>query len=405
MADQPMISATKNELSLFVFIDALGWEIFSEHGLCEQDWQTAGPLESVLGYSCTCDPTILTGEMPDRHRHFSFFFKQADASPFRWLTGLQWLPDRLINRGRVRHHLSKLIAKLHGYDGYFQLYETPFEVLPYFDYMEKRDIYQPGGILGGQPTVFDELRDRSLPFSLSDWRKGEPANFARLERDLRTERPGFAYLYLAGLDGILHAEGTTSPRVKEHIRWYEQQLGRILNVAESNYDAVRVYLFSDHGMTDVSSTIDIMARLAPLGLRFGKDYVAYFDSTMARFWFEHDQAANRIHACLAEAAGGHWLTQSELTDYRVDFDDKRYGESIFLCDPGVLIVPSFMGKKPLKGMHGYDPRHKDSLATFASTELIAQPPRRLDDLHGVMMNEICKASSAPRQLESAGARS
>ena len=141
-----MISATKNELSLFVFIDALGWEIFSEHGLCEKDWQTAGPLESVLGYSCTCDPTILTGEMPDRHRHFSFFFKQADASPFAGSPVSNGCPI-VSSTGTSSPPPQQADRQLHGYDGYFQLYETPFEVLPYFDYMEKRDIYQPAAFL------------------------------------------------------------------------------------------------------------------------------------------------------------------------------------------------------------------------------------------------------------------
>jgi hypothetical protein len=39
----------------------------------------------------------------------------------------------------------------------------------------------------------------------------------------------------------------------------------------------------------------------------------------------------------------------------VDFPHADYGETFFLADPGVLILPSDMGSAPLAAMHGYDP--------------------------------------------------
>lgn len=387
----------RKELALFVFIDALGWEVFSRHAFLQELWATASPMETVLGYSCTCDPTILTGCMPHEHGHFSFFLKdRSERSPLRHLRWLNLLPSKLVDRGRVRRLLSRAVASQYRFDGYFQLYETPFDVLPYFDYSEKRDIYQPGGILGGQPTIFDSLRARNIPFSLSDWRRSEPENLRQLSGEVEQGEIQFAYLYLAGLDGILHAEGTQSSRASQHLAWYETEIRKILLKSSATYDNVRVYLFSDHGMTDVRQHLDLQNMLRRLPLTFGKDYVAYFDSTMARFWFQNPNAESQIRGLLAGVNDGRVLDDAELRQFGVLFDDRRYGELIFLCDPGVLLCPSFMGKRPLAGMHGYDPRDRHSTATFAASEQGGPTPARLDQMFALMEWEADRLTGHPR---------
>jgi hypothetical protein len=51
-----------------------------------------------------------------------------------------------------------------------------------------------------------------------------------------------------------------------------------------------------------------------------------------------------------------------------------------------------MGERPVAGMHGFDPRDRDSLAFFGSSELLETPPRRLEDLFGLMWDEACRAA-------------
>ena len=81
-----MISPVTSEskLSLFVFIDALGWNIYRRQSarLLADELQTAQPMNTILGYSCACDPTILTGQLPQEHGHFSFFQFAPHRSPF-----------------------------------------------------------------------------------------------------------------------------------------------------------------------------------------------------------------------------------------------------------------------------------------------------------------------------------
>lgn len=376
------------DLALFVFIDAFGWELLKRHPeFLSAEVTHRSKLESVFGYSSTCDPTILTGLMPQDHGHFSFFYYNPPASPFALCKALRFLPKSITSRGRVRRMMSKLIRRLYGYTGYFQIYNMPFDRLDLFDYSEKRDLYQPGGINSGAPSIFDHLRGNNVPFHLSDWQAGEVANLASLTAAVREGDIRFAYLYLAAMDAVLHAEGTKGAGVAEKIRWYDTQIKSLLTTARAKYGDVRLYLFSDHGMTDIKEVCDLIPRVEALGLRFGVDYAAVYDSTMARFWFLREGVREKVEAALREERKGRILTDEDLARYKCRFPGNKYGELFFLLDPGVLLCPSFMGEKPLAGMHGYDPADKDTDAMFASNVSCEPVPKRLDDLYRLMRAE------------------
>lgn len=377
----------RDRLALFVFIDAFGWELLRRGPFLEDILQFRSPLETVFGYSSTCDPTILTGVPPREHGHFSFFRYAPESSPFSRFQPLSLLPKSITDRGRVRHHVSKWYKKRLGYTGYFQLYSMPFGLLRYFDYTEKRDLYQPGGIIGGQPTIFDELRGRGIPFFLSDWRRNERHNLDAARAALSTGRPRFAYLYLAAMDATLHRHGPDSDEGRRHVQWYEKELKGLIRAVEGLYGEVRTHVFSDHGMTAVTACHPLMGAVDALGLEFGRDYAVVYDSTMARFWLLNDRGRDAITGLLRETAGGRVLTDQELRGWGCDFPNHEYGDLFYLMDPGVLLCPGHLGVSPLAGMHGYAPEHPDSVAMYAASHAPGNPPRRLEDLHRVMLEE------------------
>ena len=391
-----MIASRKPPLTLCVFIDALGWEIVRNRPFLQDALPIRTPIETVFGYSCTCGPTILTGKMPRDHGHLAFWSYAPERSPFTDMTMLAALPKTLTSRSRVRRLLSRWVARQRGFTGYFQLYNLPFDRIHLFDYLEKKDIYQPGGIVGGAPTIFDWLRHENIPFFLSDWRASEERNVEHLIDALDGGRPRFAYLYLAALDSLLHAHGTASNAVQQHLSWYETQLSRVLAMVRRWYEP-RVFLFSDHGMTDVHNTCDLVSRIERLRLGFGVDYAAMYDATMARFWFLTERGRDAITEVLQTEPRGHIVTDAQLRAWEVDFDDRRYGDLFFLLDPGVLLCPSYMGETPVAGMHGYAPGHETARATFATNVTPAPTPRRLDDLYAVMQHDII-ASLRPEEV-------
>lgn len=372
-------------LHLFVFADALGWELVQHYGILKKAAPLQKKCETLFGYSATCDPTILTGASPQDHGHFSFFVKcDPQKSPFKLMRYFQWVPDRIGGYHKIRNRLSRYFAKSKGYTGYFQLYSVPFRFLPWLDYTEKKDIYEPGGILGGQPSIFERWKESGKTWNRSDWRVGDAANYAEIEGLIKEGEIELAYLFTAGLDATMHRYGPWSEETKRAFHAFEKKIESLMDLAAQHYGDVRLAIFSDHGMTEVTQTSDLRKRCEALPYRYGIDYTAVWDSTMARFWFSSDEVRRQITTLLNESSEGSIVSDEQLRDWRCDFPDQRYGELFYLLKPGTLFVPSFLNMSLVPGMHGYSPDDKDSAASWLANFETEQPVNRLEDIFAVM---------------------
>jgi len=376
--------ATK--ISIVVFIDALGWDVLKGRRFMEQQLPFRRKLRSVFGFSSACIPSILTGLMPREHKHWSFFYYSPETSPFKPLRLLGFLPRSLVDRGRVRNLISKLIKRLYSYTGYFQLYNIPFEHVDKFDYCEKSDLFLPGGMNRGE-NIFDHLSRAGVSYHVSDWRDSEENNLKALKDDLEKGEVSFALLYMASMDALLHEVGKENPQVDHKLAWYETQLNDALRTASQHYEQVRLFICSDHGMATVHTHVDLMSKVEALGLTFGRDYIATYDSTMGRFWFHNEDARERVTRLLEQVPEGRILPPDELAELGCDFEGDQYGELIFLMDAGALIVPSHMGVKPITGMHGYHPDDPDSDASLLSNVEPPGDPRAITDVFHLMRAE------------------
>ncbi|HUF61298.1 MAG TPA: alkaline phosphatase family protein [Verrucomicrobiales bacterium] len=371
-------------LDLFVFVDALGWEIVSRRPFLRDILPRQSRCETVFGYSSACDPTILTGAPPVEHGHFSCFVKAQGKSPFAGMRGWGWAPQRIAGHHRLRHHLSRLVARRHGFTGYFQLYSVPFRCLPYLDYTEKWDIYEPNGILGGQETVFAAWERSGRPWMRSDWRKGDRENIAEVRAVIGEGEVELIYLFTAGPDAAMHRYGVDAPESRALIEKLEGSIRELWEEAKRRYGRVRISVFSDHGMCDTRSGSDLFRRWATLGLRYGRDYVAVWDSTMARFWFGAEEVRRQALGWLHDQPDGAVVDDASLARWGCLFPDRRYGEVFYLLPAGSLFVPSFMNQSWVKAMHGYDPDHPDSAAAWLTNAEGLPVPRSLGEIAGVM---------------------
>jgi CheY-like chemotaxis protein len=178
----------------------------------------------------------------------------------------------------------------------------------------------------------------------------------RLIADIESERIDFAFQYWAGLDGLLHRVGNQSPRCppSSGLRAVDQE---VLKAArQKHYSEVHLYVFSDHGMANCDELhLDLKARIDALARGMEQDYAVVYDSTMARFWFFNDQRPQLVTPNSASVPEGRIMPDEELERLHARFDDRYFGELIFLVREGVLIVPSHMGERPIRAMHGYHP--------------------------------------------------
>lgn len=374
----------KPVLKLYIFVDALGWEVVEKYDFCRDLFPVRYRVTTQLGYSAGAVPTILSGKSPEEHGHFSFFFYDPIHSPFKWMRFLPtWLlPGFIFNRHRIRHHISKFLGRMMGYTGYFQLYRVPFAHLSKLNYSEQSDIFVPGG-LAPVKTLAEGWAGRR--FRISNWRNSGNDNFTEMEQLIAGEAIDCGFLYTASFDGYMHRHVSEPEAVIDELARLKKQIAHIHQVAGEHYEEVRLTVFSDHGMTPLTTVTDLGPTLSPY--RWGRDYISVLDSTMARFWFIRPELKDELTAAVAAAAPGHWLTPEELRRFRIDFADHKYGDAIFLLDPGAQLAPSDMGDRALPGMHGYTPDDADSDASFLSTHEPGMKPQWIGDFHTIMVND------------------
>jgi len=377
----------KAVLPLFVFIDACGWEIIRDDPFAREFAPNRRRLTSVFGYSSACVPSIVSGRWPAEHRNWCYFVYDPKRSPFSSLRSLRWLPSRLTSRRFFRRWLSSFLKTRLNFRGYFDLYNIPFRYISLFDFTEKRNPLQPGGMNSGT-NIFDYLEARNIPYHVSSPQRGEAANLAALVEDIRAERIDFAFLYWPDLDGLLHNVGNRSEEIPLKLRCYERMLAELLKDARKHYLDIRLYAFGDHGMANCDETIDLKSTINSLPLRMPQDYAVVYDSTMARFWFFNQRARQTITECLSQIPQGRIVPDAELEQMGTLFLDRYFGELIFLMKEGTLIVPSHMGERPLRGMHGYHPTDKQSYAALCTNQLeIPDSVTAIPDMFRLMVHD------------------
>ena len=370
-------------IEIFLFIDALGWKIVNDHGFLTDMLPYRKKVDMQFGYSSSAIPTILSGKTPAEHGHLGLFRFAPEASPFKTLSKLTafFKPESFWNRGRVRHHLSKLLKKIYGFTGYFQLYRMPLWKLKYMDYCEKQDLFIAHG-MGDIANLHDTLRAKGVNFHISDWHLSDDENFSAAQQAIENGK-NFLFVYTASFDGVLHDHIHDETVIKAKLEAIKLQIKALYRKAEKFAENVHFTVFSDHGMTPLAGTVDIMQAIKMSGLIFGKDYGACFDSTMARFYYLNEKAKVVI-VDVMKGFPGHFLSCEEEKKYKIYRADRTFGDGIFILDAGIQIVPSDMGGKALNGMHGFIPENEHSPAAILSNINLPENIEHVSDYFNLM---------------------
>jgi hypothetical protein len=366
IGNETATSSDRSPAELWILVDGLGWR-FAEHHSFLSWLHDRHPLRTVLGFSSTAVPSLLTGLSPSEHGGWTLYYRNPAGSPFAWLRPLSWIPLERLPRGRYRtlRWVARETLRRSAIKGYFALYEVPFRCLPEFDIAWKGGIFDPGH--DGPPTFLDSWREKepdvyvgTYPLSDGAIRSGAEAAIARGVHKV--------FCYFGDIDGTLHkyAHDPDAPAIADALSsldaWILDQANRMSDANGS----VRVICFSDHGMTPVASTLDLTKPLE--SLRLGRDGTWFLDSTMARFWPSPGVSRPRLRARF-DGLPGRFLTPEDLARERLPNDPARFGELIWLANPGVCIAPSWMGPKAPAGMHGFSPDDSWSDGLVASSDV------------------------------------
>ncbi|MFC1944522.1 alkaline phosphatase family protein [Chloroflexota bacterium] len=337
-----------------------------------------GILKPVFGYS-SIGASFYTGLYPERHDQLTVY--RYGKQPIRdW--PLRYLPANL---GSLYFNLHRY---LRGHDNPVPL--VPYRYLKHFSISLKAYYHHPNAL--PVRTIFDTLRDSGVGFAVYNWPVLASDSTTRLtlrtksnDKDRtatflhQSKQEGRVYfMHLWDLDKYGHIYGPGTPELTCKICEQDDLVRQL--VGQFSLEEDNILVWSDHGMLNVEMTLDLESKLPP----FSVGYLYFLDSTLARFWFFDDRKKEEVMAILKGIEHGHVLSEEEKRQFHINLAHNENGEEIFLADPGVMLLPNFFQKHPVKGMHGYDLSQIDECGIFLANRLLQSKGETVDLMPTIM---------------------
>ena len=355
-------------LTLLLQLDACRYDYISEINtpflFQMNQGRISGRLLPTFGFEP--DAAYIAGLYPDEADGGAQYWYDPSGSPFsyldQWARVLNVLPDL---PERVLRRLIKRLTQRWCTSPTLSTARVPFHLLRYFGFSMRCRMDEPNFVRSD--SIFDLLRKAGrecMYHSTPDYKVDLDSIITRAEKELFPPFE-FVFFHIGDLDRVGHKCGPESMEISEALKRIDKGIEHIVKVANEHFDEVHLIILGDHGMMEVSRHLDIWSELKKLPFELEKDYLVFLDSTMARFWFFSNKAKKLITSFLEDTPGGHILTQEELNRYHLNYPHNRFGDLIFLADPGVLIYPNFyQNRQPVKGMHGYAPETPEQQSAF-----------------------------------------
>ena len=252
----------------------------------------------------------------------------------------------------------------------------PFPFLEYFALTEDLVDHRNPGVFP-RPSVLDELNEAGRGYNYDSF-TAVNGNFPYRNDDERLDAVPRAceagendlhLIYISAPDFLGHKYGPLSDGLFVGLREMDRKLEAWVAEVERHSENNRFIFLGDHGMLAVEREFDAEAAIKRCmrerKLTAKRDYVYFLDSTMVRFWALSDRARECALDALKKEAGfleaGQFIDEALARRFHVPLADRRYGDLLWLANPGVLVFPDFFHRtEPYLGMHGYDPELPES---------------------------------------------
>jgi hypothetical protein len=355
---------------ILYFSDAFAWQYLRETEFMPGFWDERRPLETVLGYSSTILPCLVTGQPPQRTGVWTEYFrKDRPQHPLAAAVVRSRLLLTPVNLARL---VLFRFARKAGHPAAHKL-RIPLQFAHFFerhdmDYRKFPPVDLP------VPDLGTAARERGLRFFFRYLDHGYDLGTQVRELDSLLAAHDVLFFYDPSVDGHGHHVGADVRRLQPDL----DRVAAFCSAArDRGGDDTHLLLFSDHGMTDIKRSYDLFARLRPW--RLGRDYLVFVDSTFARFWYSTPQVRAAIRGRLADAPGS-FLTREDEERYGIAFDDDRYGSDILVADEAVVFHPSYISptffrtkEYPDRATHGYRPECPSAYGIFLRRGVGADP--------------------------------
>jgi hypothetical protein len=323
------------------FIDALPWAEHTRISKSIPEFAWARPLQPGFGYSVNVKSELFAGHSPDEAGFLNEWTHRPGAGimPVRVPLIIERLLPSTSLVGRV---MRKLLGRALKED----VRNIPLHLLAHLG-REGTNAYEYDYKLSSLFT-----QGKIERFLYTEYGGDVPAFDALISRLGTSCEPVHAFLAGANLDHVMHKCGIGTKEYESAIQQTIDRLKELVHALRSRPGNAQLVLVSDHGMAPVQRSVSIDLE-EPFG-RAGEAYGYFVDATMLRVWCSDSSLLQRIrnHICEKELPG-RFLDSDERTKWGVS--SNAFGDLLLLLDEGVMFAPGFMGRAPVKAMHGYLP--------------------------------------------------
>jgi len=365
----------KKEITCYILLDGFKADYIKDTKFIKDiKKEYISKIEESFGFQ-SFRPSAFAGINPERSNICHIWFYSPDTTPYGKFKLLLNVMNKIKSK-KINILIRKLFLFLYmpgrfmHRNYYLSLYDPVdilFNLMPYFDISEKKTVIERDYI--NFPTIFDLLKEQNKKFLYLGYPIkvfGIKEKNKKIEQVLKNaEDLDFIFLHVNISDIFGHVYGPNSKELKELHKYEDFFVEKVYSYLKSKYNIVNLIIGGDHGMVKVTNTINLWEKLQNLSVKLEKDYLVFLDSPMARFWVFNEKAEMEIREILERLECGKILIEEDYEKYKIRFEDNRYGDLIWLANPGTLIFPNFFGwYEPVKGMHGYAPECEDNKGAF-----------------------------------------
>lgn len=227
-----------------------------------------------------------------------------------------------------------------------------------------------------EKTLFDILEENNKTFEIIDWphhfknrkaklflSKSDKTAFNKAKKAILRDTD-FIFVHFLGLE-IAHQTGIGSEEAKNKALEIDIYVKELVESYKED-----VLIFSDHNMNDIKNEIDIEKEISKLNLEFGKDFVYFIGSTMARFWFKNKESRKKVVKICKKIKKARIIKEK-------DFNLPRVADLILLTDTKSVFWPNFfLRKEHFKAMHGWNPKEKDNKTIYLLKSNLAKTRKK-----------------------------
>ncbi|MEM1925293.1 MAG: alkaline phosphatase family protein [Thermosphaera sp.] len=363
-----------DKLILFVYIDALD---FSKLNLLLRKTSflrvvdTMLPLNNIPGYSFGIQSTLLTGRLPQEHKHWMPYIYLGEETegrknhmerikkaltPIKLLLPLKFRFNSKVvellftQSNNVIHRIiigRKALLSSIPLEWFDKIYVYPYyymNELPFFKIFEE-EIKKEG------------CQVYYLGHSLSNCVEELASTVLKSYR--RRHEKVLLFLYIDDLDRVGHRYGTFTSYYLNTMLCIDAFLHKVFKTCERISKDLILLAFSDHGICDTAGKIDLVRILKRI---IEHVEFAVIDATLAFVWLKEGSRVDNMVSYLKLQLRDQAIiftplyNKRDLERYGVYFNNREYGDIIIQLRPCRIFYPNFYSSLWwLKALHGFWP--------------------------------------------------